>query len=498
MLDFRVVHRRCAARSGSFAIAVTLAAALALDGCAVAPPLSPPSPGFAIPNAWSVAMDGKSAHAASTAPWWLRFDDPLLVSLVTRALQANTGVRGAQAALRQARALREVAAAALLPVVGGSMSAQHSTAGRDNSSNNFKAGLDANWDLDLFGASRSALAANDAYVRASDATLEGVEASIASEVGLSYITLRTAQTRLAIAEENLASQQETLQITRWRLQAGLVSSLDLEQARAATEQTRALLPAFQIGIAQAGHAIAVLTGQPPADLTAALATAAQIPHAADDSIVTDPAAMLEQRPDVRAAEYQVRAAAARVTEADARRAPSVNVGGALGVAALTLGSLTSGASIVTALLASVSVPVFDGGAGVARVRAQVAAWDAAQTAYQATVLTALREVEDALAALQGDRERLLRLRVAADAAAGAAAMARQRYSSGLIDFQIVLQTQRTQLVTQDGVARAEGDVSADQVYLFKALGRNWPSDAYHALPDTQMPSAATFTWNPLP
>ena len=167
---------------------------------------------------------------------------------------------------------------------------------------------------------------------------------------------------------------------------------------------------------------------------------------------------------------------ARVAQADAALAPNFQLGGSLGLAALTLGTLTSGASVVGALLASVSMPVFDGGALRAQVRAQQAALDQAGAAYDATVLAALQEVEDALVELRGDRQRLQYLRIAAEAAGNAALMARQRYGSGLIDFQTVLDTQRTQLNTQDGVAGANAQLSADHVRLYKALGGGWNPD----------------------
>jgi NodT family efflux transporter outer membrane factor (OMF) lipoprotein len=325
-------------------------------------------------------------------------------------------------------------------------------------------------------------------MRAHVASLGDVQVSIAAEVALDYIALRGAQARLAIADANLASQLETLQITQWRLQAGLVTSLEAEQARAAAEQTSAQLPALQTSIEQTWHALAVLTGQPPAALDGVLAVASPVPQAAGDLVLSFPAETLRQRPDVRAAEYEVTAAAARVAQADAARMPNFKLGGSLGLNALTLGGLTNGATIVGALLASVSLPVFDGGALLAQVRVQQAALEQAQAAYQATVLTALKDVENALIALQGDRERLLRLQQAAEAAANASLMARQRYSSGLIDFQVVLETQRTQLNTQDAVASASADLSADHVRLYKALGGGWPSDRGSASDDiTQAP-----------
>ncbi len=358
-----------------------------------------------------------------------------------------------------------------------SASAQHSTVGSDSSSNSYRAGLDAGWELDVFGGNRSALQAAEAGARASAASLADVQVSIAAEVALAYITLRGTQARLAIANDNLAGQLEILQITQWRLQAGLVTSLEAEQARSGTEQTRAQLPALQTGIEQAMHALAVLTGRPPAALSAELATPRPVPVAADDLALHIPAETLRQRPDVRAAEHRVAAAVARVEEADAARLPSFRLTGSLGLSALTLGTLTNGSSVLSALLAGVSMPIFDGGAALAQVQAQEAALEQAQAAYAAAMLAALQDVENALIALRGDRERLLHLQNAAEAAGNAALLARQRFGSGLVDFQVVLDTQRVQLNTQDGVASARADVSTDHVRLYKALGGGWqPED----------------------
>jgi outer membrane protein, multidrug efflux system len=450
--------------------------ALALHGCAALAPQRTTPTAVEVPAAWHAAGASPAIAPSSLAQWWLRFDDPPLGSLVAQALQANTSVASARAALLQARALRDVAAAGLLPAIGSSAAAQRNRSGGKRSVDSFQVGLDASWELDIFGANRSALQASDATARASAASLGDVQISIAAEVALNYLTLRGAQARLAIAEDNLASQLETLQITQWRLQAGLVTSLEGEQARAAAEQTRAQLPALKTSVEQSRHALAVLTGQAPAALSSVLSAAGPVPQAADDLALAIPAETLRQRPDVRAAELLATAAIARVAQAEAARWPTFKLSGSLGLNALTLGSLSNGASVVSALLAGVSWPVFDGGATRAQVRAQQAALDQARAQYRAAVLTALKDVEDALVALRGNRERLLSLQDAAEAAGNAALLARQRYGSGLVDFQVVLETQRTQLSTQDSVASAKAELSADHVRLYKALGGGWIPD----------------------
>jgi len=162
-----------------------------------------------------------------------------------------------------------------------------------------------------------------------------------------------------------------------------------------------------------------------------------------------------------------------VSQADAARYPGFRLGGTLGLSALTLGGLNSGAAVFDSLLAGVAVPLFDGGAARAQVRAQEASLEQARAGYETVVLAALQEVEDALVALGKDRERLARLREAADAAANAALLAQQRYASGLIDFQVVLDTQRTLYATQESVAITGANVGADHVRLYKALGGGW-------------------------
>ena len=405
--------------------------------------------------------------------WWANFDDFLLSDLVMQALQANTTVLGAQAALRQARALRDAAAGGLWPTVGASVSAQRSRAGGNPSSNAFNLGLDASWELDVFGAKRNAVNSAQALAQASSATLGNIQVSVTAEVALAYIGLRNAQARAALASDNLVSGQDTLQITLWRLQAGLVTELEAEQARASVAQTRALLPSLQVAIESNSHALAVLTGQGPAALMVTLATTGPLPQAQVGLALDIPANTLRQRPDVQAAEFQVLAASANVAGANAALLPNFKLGGSLGLNALRLGDLTNGAAVFNSLLASVSLPLLNGGTLRAQVRAQQAALDQAQLAYQGAVLSALKDVEDALVALRGDQLRRISLQRASASATNADTLARQRFGSGLVDFQVVLETQRTRLSTQDAVASASADVAADHVRLYKALGGGW-------------------------
>lgn len=463
---------------------LALVGALALAGCAApgTPRANPPAP-LDVPSSWSAAPSG--TDPTPLAEWWRGFGDETLSQLVREALAANTSVRSAQAALRQARATRDATVAGAGPSLRFGGSAQRSKSGDNPAGNRFQAGFDAGWEPDIFGGNAAGIAASEADVRATETTLAHAQVSLAAEVAIHYIELRNLQQRLALARRILALQQETLQITRWRVQAGLASSLELEQATASTAQTEAQIPALEASLEQARHALAVLTGQPPAALQERLASVAAVPVPPDGWALSLPADTLRQRPDVAAAAHRLQAALARLDEAEAARYPSLQLSGSVGLSALTLGGLTGGsATVANALLASISWPLFDGGATRARIEAQDAAVEQARLAYEAAVLAALQEVEDALVAIRGDRERLERLRVAAAAAANAELLARQHYASGLIDFSAVLETQRTLLSAQDNLAGAHATLSADHVRLYKALGGGWQPD---------VPTAASLT-----
>lgn len=442
-----------------------------------------------VPAQWSRGPD-QAGDGAALAQWWTQLGDERLGALIAEALQANPSLRSARQAVLQARAQRDAQQAGLLPSANASGSARSARQGNNGSAETLGLGLDASWELDLFGRLRAGVQASEADLAASEASLQASHVSLAAEVALAYVDLRNQQQRLQIAERNLASQRQTLQITEWRLQAGLTTSLVVEQARTVVAQTAAQVPALQAAIAQAGHTLAVLTGRPPAALNAQLSDVQPLPVPPPALTLRFPADTLSQRPDVLAAAQRVRAALARVDQADAARYPSLRLSGSLGLSAATLGALSGGSAVAASVLGSLSAPVFDGGAARAQVRSQLAALEQSRLSYQSAVLTALKEVEDALAALDGDRQRLVRLQQAAESAATADLLAQQRYASGLVDFQTVLETQRSLLSAQDSVASTRASLLSDHVRLYKALGGGWsPEDA--AVPAAD-PFASTF------
>lgn len=458
---------------GPAKLVAALLGILLASGCAPYRPAVSADAGVQIPAGWS---QPDSSGTQPLAQWWRGFGDPLLVELVDAAQRANTGLGIAQANLREARALRDAAAAGLWPNLSVSASARRSGGGGASTGSLFDAGFDAAWEPDIFGASRHGVGVTEATAEARALALAGAEVSVAAEVATSYLQLRGSQARAAFARENLAAQEQTLQIAQWREQAGLGSSLETSQARSAVEQTRAQLPVLRASIAQTGHALAVLTGQPPAALDARLAPVAALPQAPRGLALAIPAATLRRRPDVLAAEWQLRAAAERVSQADAQRKPAVQLRASLAWSAATLGGLGS-IDAARSLVASIGQTLFDRGRLDAQLSAQEAAFDAAQLSYRAQVLTALQEVEDALTALAASRDRVAALDAALLSTRDAVLLANNRYTSGLIDFQTVLDTQRTLLNVQDSLASAQTELATNHVRLYKALGGGWSAAA---------------------
>jgi NodT family efflux transporter outer membrane factor (OMF) lipoprotein len=450
-----------------------LLVAVAAAGCATttAKAVAPP---VAVPGAWQGAGgDAAAPPAGDLSHWWETLGDKTLSELVEQALVANPDLRIAQSRLRQARAERGLAKSDFLPSIDGAVAGSTSKTTGTSTRESYTAGLDASWEVDVFGATRQAVSAAQADVEASEASLHDTQVSLAAEVALGYVELRSYQARLAISRSSLARQEETLDLTRWRAQAGLTSELDVEQSRANAEQTRAQIPSLETALAQTEHALATLVGQPPAALHDLLASEGPIPTIPETVAVGIPADALRQRPDIRAAERQLVAAIARVGEAKAARFPTFRLSGALGASGPSVGDLLSAETVARSLLGSLTAPIFYRGRIRRQIEIQSEAEEQALVGYESTVLAALEEVENAIVSLANARRRRVSLEAAADASRIAAELARQRYTTGLTSYQTVLDTERTVLSAEDSLESSKADGALALVRLYKALGGGW-------------------------
>lgn len=441
-------------------------------------------PNLSLPHAWftepppPVVTDKAETYLAR---WWTQFADPQLDWLIEQALAGSLDLKLAQARLQQARTSRQSAVAGLSPTLsaslGGNRSKTSAAIAPQPTRTLYDAGFDAAWELDVFGGNRRSLEAATADLAASQASADNARVSLVAEVARNYVELRADQRRVAIARDNLASQGETLQITEWRYQAGLARASEVEQARTAREQTRAGIPDLEVALAAAENRLAVLLGRHPGELHEQLAGPQPLPAIPENVAAGIPADVLRQRPDLIAAERSLAAETARVGQKLAQRFPSLTLSGTFGWQAYSLAALGGSGTIARALGGTLAATLFDGGRLKSQVAVQSAVQEQALLSYQGSVLAALEEIENALKAYAAGRERVDARRAAAESARNAAELSRNLYQSGLADFQQVLETQRTQLSTEDSLAIADAALRTALITLYKALGGGWEATA---------------------
>lgn len=437
-----------------------------------------------MPEAWPVPERSVGAASGNPGPeslirWWEQLNDPVLTRLIDAALEANPDLRAAQARVRQARALRAQAAAGLFPSISASTAAiRNRPAGVSTATGTLHdAGFDAAWEIDLFGGTQRGIEAADAVLETSRFNLEATRVSLSAEIALSHVDAIAFRRRLEIARANLASQTETLRIAEWRHQAGLAAVSDIDQARTAREQTRATLPDLESARAAALNRLAVLLGRNPGELADLMPQSAELPSLPAGVATGVPADVLRRRPDLRAAERTLAAETARVGQTLARRFPSLNLGASFGWQAYGFGALGAAGTLARAASGTLAVTLFDGGRLRSAVAAQSAVQEQALIAYERAVLAALEEVENALIAYAAGRERVDARQAAAEAARSAARLTRDLYEAGLTDFPRVLETGRTLLAAEDGLAQAEAAMRMSLIRIFKALGGGWEEPA---------------------
>jgi NodT family efflux transporter outer membrane factor (OMF) lipoprotein len=432
-----------------------------------------------IPDRWSVTA---APGQAELTRWWRSFDDPVLGELVEQAARNNLDLAQALARLRQAREALVISGAALLPSLDASGGYRRSETLRGGSggSDSFSLGLDASYQIDLFGGTRSAVSASRAQYEGAGFDYATVLLSVQGEVARNYVLARAYQAQIANARASLAVQDDNLEIAGFRVRAGLVSSLDAEQARASRAQTAAGLPQTEQQYDAAVARIGVLTGQAPGALKDRMAAAAPIPQGPASVAAGIPADVLRQRPDVRAAERDLAAATAQIGVARAALLPALSIGGNLSANAPRIGDVLD--IITGSLFAQIGQIIFDGGRSGAQLRSSRAAADGAFAAYKATVLAALEDVENALMALRSAEERERQFAIALDAASNSTLLARDQYRTGLADFTTLNAQEAALISARNGLVQARSDKAIALIALYTALGGGWDSSSIPTAP----------------
>jgi NodT family efflux transporter outer membrane factor (OMF) lipoprotein len=337
----------------------------------------------------------------------------------------------------------------------------------------YSAGLDAAWELDIFGGQRRDIEASEALVRASVEDLRDVWVTLTAEIALNYISLRGFQQEIVILERNLETQQKTADLTRKRFNGGFVGALDVANAEVQVTNTSAQLPLLELSVQQTIHNLGILLGTYPAALAEELSTGADIPSSPAQIAVGIPSDLLRRRPDIRSVEAQVHAATALIGVAEADLFPRFALTGSLGFQSQKADALFNWNNRIWSVGPTAGWNIFDAGRTRANIEAQKAVEEQVLLAYQQTVLTALQEAEDALIALTKEQEHRDALQKSVEASRRSVNLATQLYTEGETDFLNVLTAQRSLFSSEDALVNSNRTVSTNLVALYKAMGGGW-------------------------
>jgi NodT family efflux transporter outer membrane factor (OMF) lipoprotein len=439
--------------------------------------------------------------------WWQVFEDPTLNSLVTSAYAQNLTLRSAGMRVLEARAQWAIAAGTLFPQTQQAIGHYSRVGLSKNAANNptsinpllsklpgggllpsesipvnffsdWQVGFNLSWELDFWGRFRRAVESASANLDTSVESFDDVLVTLLADIATNYIQYRVTQERIRIAADNVRIQEGILALTQDRYRVGTATILDVQQAQTVLEQTRSTIPALQIALGQSNDALCVLLGIPPRDLSADLGPGAELganPMARTPNWVAAgiPADLLRRRPDVRAAERQVAAQSALIGVAEADLYPAIYIDGTIGYEAQDIRKLFESRSFMGNITPNFKWNILNYGRIQNNVRLQQARTQELIATYQNKVLTAAREVEDALRGFLRSQEQAEDLNRSVQAAAAAAKTGIQQYRTGTIPFNTVFQLETTQVQQQDQLALAQGNIALNLVNVYRALGGGW-------------------------
>lgn len=464
------------------------AASAMLAACAVGPrapdaPLPPLASGAFVSSPLGSAA-GATSTAEARSDWWRLYADPTLDGLIEQAFARNNELEAAVANLRAVRASLSEARSGLLPSTTTSASATRSRAsaavtpglapGQDAPEvDTYDVGLQASYEVDLFGRVASTIRAARADVDAQAAALDVIRVTVAAETARAYADACSANAQIGVAERTIELQQSTADLTQRLLDGGAGTRLDTSRAQAQLASSRAVLPSLRAARDGALYRLATLTGVTPAEASQAARSCQRPPQLTQPIPTGDGAALLARRPDVRQAERALAGAAARVNVATAALFPTISLGGSIGSTALETSDLGDDASYRFSFGPLISWSFPNILAARARIEAADARTEAALATFDQTVLLALQETETALTNYANELDRRTALTEARDQAAEAARLARLRFDAGADSFLVVLDAERTQAQADAALAQSDALVTTYQIALFKALAGGW-------------------------
>ena len=413
--------------------------------------------------------------------WWRKFNEPKLNSLITRAIDANQDLKIAASRVAEAKAARTIARADFFPQVnagGGAVRSQTSEAassfGQGGQTNNFfNLNLDASWEPDIFGGTRRNVEASTADVQAAAENMRDVRVGLVAEVAATYLELRGHQARKSVAERNLKSQKDTLELTKNRQAAGVANDLDVARAEAQAETTAAAIPLFEAALRRSIYRLGVLLGGTPGSMVEELIAAKAQPVAPPTVPVGLPSDLVRRRPDVRRAERELAAATARIGVAVADLYPRFSLTARVGTSALEAEELFKGKGGLWSLGPSLNWPIFTAGKIRGNIAVQNARQEQSALRFEKSVYLALEDVEGSLISFGQEQKRYASLTRSVNATRRASSLANDRYKAGLENFLTVLEADRQLLIAEEAQVISQTQVSLDLVRLYKSLGGGW-------------------------
>ncbi len=453
----------------------------ALSSCAVGPDFFEPK--ARVDHNWLEKGDSRVSNKEMPSDWWRTFRDPTLDRLVSAAAAQNLTVQIAGLRILEARAQLGVAIGALYPQQQAGVGAATWNTVSEKAANtselpshsfpDYVVGFDASWELDFWGRFRRNVEASEGQMAATIADYDNALVVLTAEVARTYVTLRTYETLLVIARENVKIQQDGLNIANARLQNGASSELDVVQQRSLLENTLASIPQLQTGAQRAKNALSVLLGEPPGGVDSLLRGTGRIPSSSARVNAGLPAELLRRRPDIRAAEMLAAAECARIGVAESEIYPHFYLFGNVGTEAVNPSELFSPQSAVLAVGPTFNWAILNYGRLADNVRYQDAKFQEAVVHYKDVVLKAQSEVEDAMVGFLKSQQRAANLENSVQAADRAVQIAFVQYREGSQDYQRVLDTQSSLLDERNQLAQTRSDISTNLIALNKALGGGW-------------------------
>lgn len=466
-------------------LSVAIGLSCLMTGCfKLGPDFVPPEPN--ISESW-LEQDNTALKRGDFREWWKVFNDPVLNRLIDTAYQQNLTLQAAAIRIMESRAKLGIARGNIFPQkqeIGVGLSHNQHSAYEPNFTTfdryytQFGMGLDALWEIDIWGKFRRGIESADAMLAVSELDYDDILVSLTAEVAASYTQIRAFEQRLKLAKENAELQQRSLRIADAQYRNGIATELDVEQAKSLLHATKALVSSLEIGLRQSKNALSILMGMPPAHLAKVLTEEQAIPNAPDEVVIGIPADVVRRRPDVRREELKAAAQSAMIGVAKADLFPRLSLQGSIGALAGSTQGIDAfdvlGSQAMAAKIGpTITWPILHYGRLKNNVRVQDAKFQEQLIKYQNTVLSALREVEDAMIGFLKTKEQIKDLEVSVEATRHAVEIALAQYRDGIEDYNRVINAQQFLVQQQDRLTKAQSDVARNLIALYKALGGGW-------------------------